>query len=87
VYTFTHFYVREGAYLEKYKIDWKQKGKQGTLDFKWWIENGKVKVQLDGDIPDVIEFKGKAPSREASKGALELLYEVGIREQLKMKNM
>lgn len=50
--------------MNSYKVDWTQKDNKGTVELTWWIDNGYVKVKVDGDLPNLLEFNGNVPSRD-----------------------
>lgn len=60
--------------MNSYKVDWTQNGNKGTVELAWWIDNGYVKVKVDGDLPNLLEFNENVTSRKASKAGHELLY-------------
>lgn len=59
--------------MQFYDVKWFHEGTTGTMIVKWWIDKRKVKVKLNGDIPNVINF-GENLSKKSLKECYELIY-------------
>jgi hypothetical protein len=59
--------------MQFYEVKWFHKGTTGTMAVKWWIDKGKVKVKLNGDIPNVMNFS-EYLSEKSLKECYELIY-------------
>ncbi|MDN3015641.1 hypothetical protein PH210_05385 [Paenibacillus sp. BSR1-1] len=67
--------------MQSYEVKWMNKGTTGTMVVKWWIDNGRVKVKLYGEIPDVFDLDNKYLSKRSLIEFYELIYAYEIEKR------